>query len=103
MLRRFQVHICDEISREFGRNGYRVALIARRADYLKEAADEINGWPNGEAAAFPISVYNKAEISRVFAEIKQTWPGSEIRVAVYNTGHRVEKPFLDLTQKDIGM
>ena len=70
---------------------------------MKAAADEINGWPNGEAAAFPISAYNKAEISRVFAQVKQTWPSSEIRVCVYNTGHRVGKPFLELTQNDIGM
>ncbi|KAF9516899.1 hypothetical protein BS47DRAFT_1375801 [Hydnum rufescens UP504] len=88
-------------AREFGRNGYRVALIARHAGSLTAAADEINGWPEGEAAAFPIAEYNKAEIHRVFAEIKKTWPGSEIRVAVYNTGHRVAKPFLDLTQYDI--
>jgi short-subunit dehydrogenase len=94
-------------SHEFARNGYRVAMIARHAKSLTEAADEINNAysldDDSKAVPFPISEYSRAEIERVFEEIKKTWPGGEIRVAVYNTGHRVAKPFLELTQEDIGM
>ena len=80
-----------------------MALIARNAKSLEEAANVINGYEGGEAAAFPISQYNKAEVSRVFQEIKAKWPGAEIRIAIYNTGHRIAKPFLELTQDDIGV
>ncbi|KAF8339666.1 NAD(P)-binding protein [Cantharellus anzutake] len=89
-------------ARLFGKRGYRVALIARYIESLQAAVTEINGYEGGEAAAFPITQYNKAEVSRVFKEIKAKWPGAEIRVAIYNTGHRVAKPFLELTQHDIG-
>jgi len=88
-------------ARLFGKRGYRIALIARGEKSLQAAADEINGSEGGDAAPFPITQYNKAEISRVFGEIKAKWPGAEIRVAIYNTGHRIAKPFLELTQKDI--
>jgi len=85
----------------FGKQGYRIALIARNEKSLQDAADVINGYEGGEAAAFPITQYNKAELSRVFQEVKAKWPGAEIRVAIYNTGHRIAKPFLELTQDDI--
>lgn len=81
-------------------------MIARHAQSLTAAADEINRsyslTPDTGAVSFPISAYTRAEIERVFVEIKKTWPGAEIRVAVYNSGHRVERPFLELTQDDIG-
>jgi len=88
-------------ARLFGKRGYRIALIARSEKSLQAAADEINGYEGGDATPFPITEYNKAEISRVFREIKAKWPGAEIRVAIYNTGHRIAKPFLELTQEDI--
>lgn len=94
-------------SHEFARNGYRVAMIARHVNSLIEAAEEINKAysldDDSKAVPFPISEYSRAEIERAFDEIKKTWPGGEIRVAVFNTGHRVAKPFLELTQEDIGM
>jgi len=80
-------------------------MIARQAKSLDEAADEINNTysldNDSKAVPFPISEYSRSEIERVFEEIKKTWPGGEIRVAVFNTGHRVAKPFLELTQEDI--
>lgn len=72
--------------RHFAQNGYRVALIARRPEYLEKAAAEINAYPNGDAGAFPVKEYNKAEVSDAFKRIKAKWPGAEIRVAIYNTG-----------------
>jgi len=88
-------------AREFGAKGYRVALISRREAMLQKAADEINSWPDGDAAVFPVAAYNKSEIQAAFVRIKSKWPGAEIRVALFNTGHRVEKLFFDLTEEDI--
>lgn len=97
---------CD-YSHLFAKNGYRVALIARDASQLKKVATEINDLNNSStsdpiAVPFPITAYSREEIERAFAAIKTTWQGAEIRVAVYNTGHRIARPFLELTQADIG-
>lgn len=82
-------------------------MIARHADSLTAAANDINSayslTPASGAAPFPISAYTRSEIERVFEEIKAFWKGAEIRVAVYNSGHRIARPFLELTQEDIGM
>lgn len=90
----------------FAKNGYRVALIARDASQLKKVAKEINDLNNSSnsdpiAIPFPITAYSREEIERAFAAIKTAWQGAEIRVAVYNTGHRIARPFLELTQADI--
>jgi hypothetical protein len=36
-----------------------------------------------------------------FAAIKAEWPGIPIRVAVWNAGDAVWKPFLDITPEDV--
>ncbi|KAH9847778.1 short-chain dehydrogenase/reductase SDR [Lenzites betulinus] len=92
-------------TRVFSKAGYRVALIARGADRLKKATDEINQ-AGGEAVAFPIEAYNYKALTDVFNAIRAyQWPGAsstpEIRAALWNTGAGVWKPFLDVTEEDL--
>ncbi|KLO08536.1 NAD-P-binding protein [Schizopora paradoxa] len=87
-------------ARIFAKAGYRVALIARNADLLKETAQAINA-AGGEAAPFPIAAYDTKSIEGVFATIKSQWPSSPLKVAVYNAAHGAWKPFLELKEDDI--
>jgi len=87
-------------ARVFAEAGYRVALIARNAEHLDNAAKGVNA-TGGEAAPFPIAAYDAKSIEAAFAKIKSQWPTAQIKVAVYNTGHGVFKPFLDVTDEDV--
>jgi NAD(P)-dependent dehydrogenase (short-subunit alcohol dehydrogenase family) len=85
-------------ARAFAAAGYRVALIARNPEHLKNVADEIVA-SGADAAAFPVKSYSYADIHTAFVEIKQRWPKGEIRVTVWNAAHNVRKPFLELTEE----
>jgi len=88
-------------ARLFARSGYRVALIARNPDHLKNLADEINA-SGGEATPFPVKSYLATDINDAFSAIKSHFtPPSEIRVAVWNAGDAVWKPFLEITDEEI--
>jgi len=87
-------------ARAFAKIGYRVALIARNADTLQKAAENINK-DGGEAKAFPVPEYNYAEIHNVFEAIKAHWPNDPIRVTVWNAGYAVFKPFLETTEEEV--
>jgi len=88
-------------ARVFAAVGYHVALIARNEDHLKNLADGITS-SGGDAHAFPIANYDFKNINAAFASIKQHWPGEELRVAVWNAAHGVRKPFLEITEEDVG-
>ncbi|EIN06850.1 short-chain dehydrogenase/reductase SDR, partial [Punctularia strigosozonata HHB-11173 SS5] len=88
-------------ARIFARAGYNVALIARDAESLKKTASEIRQAGGGDAEAFPAAAYDWSNFTNIFAEIKKKWPGSPVRVAVFNAAHGVWKPFLDVTEKEI--
>jgi len=87
-------------ARIFAKAGYRVALIARNADYLKTTAEQING-SHGEAEPFPVASYEPDNLADAFHKIKERWPESELRVAVWNAGYGVWKPFLELTDDEV--
>lgn len=104
----------------FSKAGYRVALIARNADSLNKFARELNS-QDGEvrrfllhhlnvisdllivfkAAAFTIPQYGYKDIHNAFDAIKKHWPDSEIRVALWNAGYGVWKPFLDVKEEEL--
>lgn len=110
------------VRRLFAKHGYRVALVARNADHLNNAAAEINN-SGGEvssrrslnktmsnlscnkAAAFPVKSYTYPEINALFKAIRaHNWPSqakAEIRVALWNASHGVWKNFLDVTEEDV--
>jgi len=89
-------------SRLFAKRGYNVALIARSAATLNKLADEIKS-TGGEAGAFAIESgsYTHSSLQTAFATIKSRWPSSPLRVALFNAGYNVRKPFLDITPEEI--
>lgn len=87
-------------ARLFAKSGYRVALISRGPDYLSKLATELNQ-AGGEAATFPLKDYTPASIKSAFASLKSHWPSSPLRVAVFNAGYGVWKPFLDITEDEV--
>lgn len=109
-------------SRLFAKSGYRVALIARNEHNLKATAEDIKAkggevrfinlnprkichcnryWGSTQAAPFPVPSYKPQDLTNVFHQIKEFWPDSELRVAVWNAGQFVWKPFLQLTDDDV--
>lgn len=87
-------------AREFSKAGYRVALLARNAEVLNKLAAEINN-AGGDAHAFPLTAYDYAGLHSAFVAIRAQWPGAPIRVAVFNAGDVVWKPFLQVTEEDV--
>ncbi|KAK0439484.1 NAD(P)-binding protein [Desarmillaria tabescens] len=87
-------------ARLFAKEGYAIALIARGADSLKALSDEISN-AGGTAASFPIASYSTTDINAAFSQIHSHYQGQAIRVALYNAGHGVWKPFLDITPEDL--
>ncbi|KAG2136032.1 hypothetical protein DEU56DRAFT_887740 [Suillus clintonianus] len=87
-------------ARLFAKSGYRVALISRGPEHLNKLATELNQ-SGGEAATFPIKDYTPASIQSAFASLKSHWPSSPLRVAVFNAGYGVWKPFLDITEDEV--
>ncbi|KAI5116636.1 hypothetical protein M0805_002399 [Coniferiporia weirii] len=87
----------------FAKAGFRVALIARNADHLKKTADDINA-AGGEAAPFPVSAYTSSELKSAFDSVASHWPASTsiLRAAVWNAGYGIWKPFLDITDEEVG-
>jgi NAD(P)-dependent dehydrogenase (short-subunit alcohol dehydrogenase family) len=54
-----------------------------------------------QAAAFPISNYTYKEVQTAFRTVRTHWPTSDIRVALYNAGLGVWKPFLQITEEEV--
>jgi NAD(P)-dependent dehydrogenase (short-subunit alcohol dehydrogenase family) len=87
-------------ARLFSKAGYNIALIARNAESLNKLADEIKS-TGGDAGSFPIPSYTPSAVNSAFASIKSHWPSSPLRVALFNAGHFVNKPFLDITPEEV--
>lgn len=80
-------------SRLIAKEGNTIALVARSADSLKALSDDINT-ADGTAASFPISTYGTMDTN---ATNHAHYQGQLIHVALYNPGHGVWKPSLDIT------
>ncbi|KAL5492703.1 hypothetical protein ACEPAI_4150 [Sanghuangporus weigelae] len=87
-------------ARLFAKEGYRVALIARNADHLKNIAAGITA-AGGEVVPFPVQAYDAASLTFAFSSIKSQWPDSVLRVAVWNAVHAIWKPFLQITDEEV--
>ncbi|KAE9404198.1 NAD(P)-binding protein [Gymnopus androsaceus JB14] len=87
-------------ARAFAKEGYTIALIGRRAG--ETLMEELKN-SGADATVFPISSYEYASIQSAFENIRSRYPSPQysIRAAVYNAGHGVRKPFLDVTPEDI--
>jgi len=60
------------IAKKFGKNGFRVALIARNEEKLNQLVIELEQL-GIEAASFQADILNKAQISLAFATIKEKY------------------------------
>jgi len=87
-------------ARLFAKNGYRVALLARNADSLNNLASSIKS-DGGDAAGFPLESYTYETVKSAFQGIRETWPESEIRAALFNAGSGAWKGFLEVTEQDV--
>jgi NAD(P)-dependent dehydrogenase (short-subunit alcohol dehydrogenase family) len=56
-----------------------------------------------QADSFPVAAYGAEEITAAFASIHARYPTPEyaITVAIFNAGHGVWKPFLQVTTEDV--
>ncbi|KAF8962919.1 hypothetical protein BDZ97DRAFT_1823439 [Flammula alnicola] len=89
-------------ARLFAKNGYSVALVARGANTVNSLAQEIKS-EGGHAATFALPSYSHEDITTAWASIHNRFPKPEyaIRAAVFNVGHSVFKPFLEVTPEDV--
>ncbi|KAJ6632205.1 short-chain dehydrogenase/reductase SDR [Mycena sp. CBHHK59/15] len=89
-------------ARLFAKEGYSVALVSRGAEFLEGLAQAINA-SGGQASSFPVTSYGPEDLTAAFSSIQSRYPAPEyaITAAIYNAGHGVWKPFLDVTPQDI--
>ena len=50
---------------------------------------------------FAISNYNYKEVQTAFRAARAHWPNADIRVALFNAGFGVWKPFLQITEDEV--
>jgi len=87
-------------ARLFAKAGYHVALLARGNDNLTKFKNELTS-AGANATAFPVEDYSQKSLSSAFANIKSTYPNSPLRVALWNAGSAVWKPFLEITPEEV--
>ncbi|KAJ7101416.1 hypothetical protein B0H15DRAFT_411285 [Mycena belliarum] len=89
-------------ARVFSNAGYGIALVARNQGSLNALSDEING-AGGNAVPFCMPSYSPGNFSTTFASIRNSFPASHysFRAALFNIGHGVWKPFLEVTPEDV--
>jgi len=89
-------------ARLFGKLGYRVALISRGPEHLDKLANEINQ-NGGEAVPFPVADYTPVSIRSAFSNVRTRFPvsSSPLRVAVFNAGYGIWKPFLEISEEEV--
>ncbi|KAJ7054950.1 hypothetical protein C8F01DRAFT_1221289 [Mycena amicta] len=85
------------VARRFAQEGYTVALVSRGAEALNALASSI-AKSGGKA-----SCTHGDQITSAFAAVQDRFPASEyaITVAIFNAGHGVWKPFLQVTPQDV--
>jgi NAD(P)-dependent dehydrogenase (short-subunit alcohol dehydrogenase family) len=80
-------------ARRFAREGYRVALLARRAEVSQELARELEG-----ARAYRCDVADAASVAAAFDAIERELGAPE--VVVYNAGSGVFRTFDEISAED---
>ncbi|KAF8470813.1 oxidoreductase [Kalaharituber pfeilii] len=79
---------------------YTVVLLARSATTLQSVANSIKS-SGGEALAISTDVGNQESVRNAFKVIRETYPGQEVRVGVYNVSGRPKRgPFLEITHQE---
>jgi len=91
--------------RAFIKAGYDAAYIGRSRpteNNQPTLADEITE-SGGNALAFSVKDYSDEQLESTWKEIRRSFPSNKyvISAAVWNTGHGVWKPFLDITPEEV--
>lgn len=86
------------VARRFAREGYAVALMARRPDALDDIAAGITA-EGGTAQAFPVDLTDLSALDAAFAAVRERMGQPE--VLVYNAGRWVETPATALAPTDL--
>jgi 3-oxoacyl-[acyl-carrier protein] reductase len=86
------------VAREFLREGARVALCARNADYLQAAVDELAGTGNDRILAVTADVTDRAQVRRFVDETLTVY--GRINILVLNAGGPKPGSFTDLKPED---
>jgi len=88
------------VAQAFAKEGYAVALLARRTESLKPVEDSIKS-AGGIAASFPTDVSDEKSVQAAFAGVAEKLPGA-VEVAIFNASAGfVRKPFLELKTHDM--
>jgi NAD(P)-dependent dehydrogenase (short-subunit alcohol dehydrogenase family) len=85
------------VARRFAREGYAVALMARREESLAPVRDEIEG-EGGTALPVPTDATDPASVASAFGRVRDEL--GEPEVFVYNAGAFKTGGILDLLPKD---
>jgi NAD(P)-dependent dehydrogenase (short-subunit alcohol dehydrogenase family) len=83
----------DAVIRRFAREGYGVAMVARKMDHIGPLAEEIEA-AGTKALAETIDITDETQVADLFARAEaQLGP---VSVAVFNGSFRVNKPFAEI-------
>jgi len=89
-------------ARAFTKAGYHIACIGRSAENLSNLGKEITE-AGGHAIPFCVENYSDQQIESTWNEIRRSFSSDKyvISAALWNTGHGVWKPFLDITPEEV--
>jgi NAD(P)-dependent dehydrogenase (short-subunit alcohol dehydrogenase family) len=85
--------ISASVARALARDGYKVALAARKTDKLKTLADET------KAGLVEADATDAAQVKAMFAKAEQDL--GPLDVVLYNASFRTRGPFIDLEPADV--
>ncbi|KAK4051455.1 hypothetical protein OIV83_002939 [Microbotryomycetes sp. JL201] len=79
---------------------YKIALVSRPRKDVVDLRDKIIK-QGGEAEIFSVEQYDRVNIQRIFGTIRDRWPESRIRTAIWNTSQWSMIPFMDIKEEQI--
>jgi len=82
------------VAKRFGKEGYSVALIARKTDFIDKVKEEINN-SGGKAKSFTADVTDAKSINSAFENIRKEIGNPD--VLVYNAGSFAYGSVLDIS------
>lgn len=87
------------IAKKFGKNGFRVALIARNEEKLNQLVIELEQW-GIEAASFQADILDKEQIEMAFAAIKEKYGFIDVLEYSPTPSINTVAPSLDVTEEN---
>jgi hypothetical protein len=87
--------IGEQFARQLSERGYRVALVARREDRLKQLAEELGG--SEKAIVIAADLTAEADRDRVATELEQH---GNVEILVNNAGFGVYQPFAESSRAE---